>query len=528
MSDREELAALRRMAELEAKVGASTPTSAAPTPAPAPEPSPLTGRRTASVAVNAGNEAVAGIPDMVMNAPTNIWNLGKAAFGTAAGFAGRPDLMPELTPTPDLARRGLKATGFINDQNAPQTPAERRVAAISGGAVGAAVAPARSIPQMLGATLVGGIGGEAANETKEATGNDALAISAGLLTPSAVQRVGDYGRNAVAAAPAARARNAVEDATLAAGRQAGYVTPPTAVVNTGVRGFINRRLESIGGKAAVKQEAGNRNQDVTNELAVQDLGLPRGTAINEAVLENYRTHRAAPYREIAAIDPHAAATLQDLRQTRNDAQAQHRFYERSADPAAQTAARQLDARAQVLENALEAIAINSGRAGLVDDMRAARTAIAKSYDVERGLNLGNADVSAPRLAAREARGTPLTGGLQTASRFSAAFPQFTTEGARIPTPGVSKSEALAALLLGGGGGAAFGPLGAAAGALPLLSGPARSVALSRPYQNLMATRNYDPSMVARGAAALPSASQEQNFMRSLLLGNALRAYQPEE
>ncbi|HEY6020109.1 MAG TPA: hypothetical protein VIY48_09465, partial [Candidatus Paceibacterota bacterium] len=97
------------------------------------------------------------------------------------------------------------------------------------------------------------------------------------------------------------------------------------------------------------------------------------------------------------------------------------------------------------------------------------------------------DVSAPVIGALLKKGKPLTNELQTVGKFSQAFPQYVRDGAKIPTPGVSKSEAILGTLLGSGGAIATGnPMGAALGALPLISGPVRSMLLSKPYQSVMA------------------------------------------
>ncbi len=291
-------------------------------------------------------------------------------------------------------------------------------------------------------------------------------------------------------------------------------------MNDGVRGFINRQIESIGGKAAIKQEVAGRNQQATNDAAANDLGLQNGTALTEGVLNNYRNQQSEPYRRVAAIDPHAAQTLEDLQNTRAELSVARSIVNRATNMvdvrAARDEARQLEQRAGVLENAIEAMGQNSGQPELVTDLRQARQQIAKSHQLERALNDGNADVSAPKLGAMRARNEALSGNMRTAAEFSNAFSPFTTEGAKIPTPGVSKSQWLASLLLGGGGAAAVGPAGAAAAAIPLASGPARALALSPAYQRLMATRNYTPSSAERLLSQIPQADDTQLLLRSLL------------
>jgi hypothetical protein len=298
--------------------------------------------------------------------------------------------------------------------------------------------------------------------------------------------------NAVRAPTLARqqAENAVRDKTLADARAEGYVVPPSSAAG----GFVSRRLESIGGKAAVGQEAAARNQKVTNDLVRRELGLPKSAAISEESLNSLRSRLAAPYRDVSMIDPEAASALEKLKQVRFDANAQHKFYNHTPNPEVLAKARALDTEAARLESYIEGIAANAGKPDLVAALRDARRQIAKTYDVERALNIGTGDIAAKSLGRALDKGKPLTGGLATAGRFAEAFPSYARDGATIPTPGVSKSEALASMMLGLGGYAATGnPFGMAAAALPLASGPVRSMVLSAPYQNAMMP-SYGPAM----------------------------------
>jgi len=87
---------------------------------------------------------------------------------------------------------------------------------------------------------------------------------------------------------------------------------------------------------------------------------------------------------------------------------------------------------------------------------------------------------------------PIQNGLLTIGKMAEAFPSVMREGARVPSSGVSGTDAAASALLGTVGyGAAGGPAGMAAAALPLLRSPARSLVLSNPYQNF-ATSGVNP------------------------------------
>lgn len=327
--------------------------------------------------------------------------------------------------------------------------------------------------------------------------NTAVGVGAGVAGQGVANRVGQAIANRTTQGAADRARNTVRDATLREAQAEGYVVPKSAVNP----GFLNNRLESIAGKAALGQEAASRNQGVTNQLARRAIGLPDDAPLSMQTLEAVRHQAAQPYREIAAMSPGAARSLEQLKEARFNATNHFNFFNRSGDPAALQAARGFQHTAEQLESNFERMAQTTNNPNLVQQLREARTLIARTYDVERALNLGSGDVSARSLGRSLDRGRPLTGELATAARFAEGFPAYAREGASIPTPGVSKSEALTSTLLGVGGYGMGGPAGAALAALPLASVPVRSGLLSPAYQRGVIPE-YGPGAAMRGLGIL--------------------------
>lgn len=291
---------------------------------------------------------------------------------------------------------------------------------------------------------------------------------------------------------ATASQQSVRDATIKEAQSAGYVLPPTVTGG----GTTSKALESLGGKAAIGQEASVRNQQITNKIARAEAGLSENEPISESTLKAARERLAQPYRDIADLSEKAAADLEKLKSTRADAKAQWQFYNRSADPKALKAAEKLDAKAEALEKSIEGEAVKAtmGQSalakGLLDRLKESRKALAKNYDVEKALNVGSGDVDAAAIGRMlDKRGEQgVTGGLGTIGRFAEAFPKFARERPSGDSgPGVSKLTPYAAAALGlGGYGASehygMGPWGMSAAALPLLSGPARSIALSKMMQ----------------------------------------------
>ncbi|ABR91677.1 Hypothetical protein mma_2193 [Janthinobacterium sp. Marseille] len=398
----------------------------------------------------------------------------------------------------DLGRGAGQLVGAVSRKDVEESrkldaPLMATTAGKVGNVVGnvAALAPSAFIPganSVAGAGTIGALTGllqpsVSTGETLTNVGAGGVAGAGGQVIANKVaslltNRLGSSNK----AADLANALSKTKKDTLAAGQKAGYVVPPSSVNPS----FINRRLESIAGKAAVGQEASVRNQAVTNALANKAVGLADDVPMSEGALAGIRKQAGVPYKEVSALSKIAEQDLEALKNARFDAKTYFNFYNRSGDPAALNTAKEATKLAEMLEQSLQNEASTAGRADLLPALQEARKTIAKTYDVGRAVNVGDGGVSAPVIGRLLDKGRPLTSELETIGRMQQAFPAYMREGASIPTPGVSKSEALSAALLATAGGAAGGPLGMAAGALPLLSGPARSMILSKPYQAMMA------------------------------------------
>ena len=273
--------------------------------------------------------------------------------------------------------------------------------------------------------------------------------------------------------------NSIKDGVLADGRAAGYIVPPSEINPT----FWGNRLESLGGKAAIKQEAALRNQTTTNELARKAMGIADDQPLSIGALEGIRKTSGKAYEDVANLSGIAKQDLEALKISRNEAQGWFNAYNRSASPLDLAKAKAAREMSDQLEGSLRNEATAAGRNDLLPSLVDARKQIAKSYTVQRALNPATGDISAPVLGRMFEKNKPLSDGLETIGAFNKAFPKFTGVGTTTPAAGVSKAEMLSGGLLGLAGSAATGsPLGLLAAGLPLLSHPARSMALSGALQ----------------------------------------------
>ncbi len=420
------------------------------------------------------------------------------------------------------------------------------------GAVGFGL-PAMLIPGANGVAGAAAVGaGMGALQPSTSTAETAENIGLGGALGGVGGAVGNKVANWAAARDAARkatadteaSLNAERDAVLSKAKDAGYVVPPTAANANAV----NTALESVSGKAATRQTATAKNQQVTNDLIRQDLNLPTNAPINQSTLENVRAQAGKVYDAVKKVgnvqsDPQYIQDLQSalvgspqlnaaygpgiggqadqklkdlvnavmvadhnssdmvdaVKLIRSQAKGNYKsaFSNPNGAPDTLALARGQQDVADAMENLLKRHLQQTGQAGLADAWDSARTTIAKTHSVEAALNGNN--VNAANLAAQARKGKPMSDGMDLAAQFGTHFP----EVAAIPKSGagVSKLAAVGALMEGGAGAYLHSPrLMAAAAATTAAPYAVRGAILSRPGQALLASPNYAPGSM--GTAGL--------------------------
>lgn len=362
-----------------------------------------------------------------------------------------------------------------------------------------------------------------------------------------------------AQATAAAEQGAVRDSTLKAAQSAGYVVPPST---TNPSGF-NRALESVGGKIATQQEASLRNQQVTNKLAREALGLPKDAPLTKAALESLRKKAGTVYGEIEKtgrivadkqygldllklsetadrinIDfpdlpvagkeaiaklttslskpefdaSSAIAVIKSLRKSGNDNMSK---LVAAANPDAAALGKAQLAAAEAVEDQMIRHLESIGRKDLADAFDKARTLIAKTYTVEKALNPDTGNVAARELSKQIKKGKYMTDGLAAAAKFARAFPKAADE--------VTHSSTVSALdaVTGAGAGLATGNPLAVLGPTVARAG-ARQTMLSPVYQQLMARPRYAPGMLGSGGLEALQLGGQFGLPLGLLGANAIQ------
>jgi hypothetical protein len=388
----------------------------------------------------------------------------------------------------------------------------------------AIMAPAAAIPganTVAGAGVVGaGMGLLAPSEsTKETLTNIALGGAGGAAGQAIANKVPNLLQSRVDKAAAGQAANAQKFSAAKAGAKEGYVVPPADLEP----GTLSEAVSGLSGKIKTAQVASQRNQQVTNKLARESIGLKAGDELSDNVLQTIRNQAAtqgyAPIRGAGAVqaDKQFFDALDNIVATRKgatrsfpglgktnmhgqpvdeigdlvnsvklgqfdagDAIDATKVLRETADKAYRQGDREMgkaakgtaDAIEGMLERHLQAV----GNPDALKAFRDARTLIAKTYSVQKGLNAQTGDVAANKLAEQLAKRKPLSGELLQIAQMGQAFPKAMQSLKEAP-------KAVSPLDMAFAGGTAMGtgnPLAVAAlGARPL----ARNILLSRLVQS---------------------------------------------
>lgn len=496
----------------------------------------LVGRALAPYAAAAGAGAAAGAPFGGVGAIP-----GAAAGVTAYGLSELADAILMGGRGRQAVERGLTAIGLPE----PQTAAERVGYEATRAMTGASGIPrtAQTIATNLASRVGPTLGQRTAALMAQNPSGQVLGAGTGAATAQTATEMGAPVPVAMAAGilggalPYGRVagpRPTVAEKEFAAARPEGYVVPPASVRQT----IGNIALESVSGKAALQQIASGKNQEVTNRLAAEAVGLPVGEQITKSALERVRDESGKVYERLKSFGAFSAdndfysdisrinAESQELLRAFPDlplagaekinslvnAINQPTFDSKTAVTLIKTLRQQatkhfsgaptaeeqaLGAAKRRAADAMEALIgrslAQSGDTQLMNDFNAARTRIAKTYSIENALELSG-NVNARKLAAQLRADKPLTGGLRTAAQFAGNFPKATVTPETYGSPGVSALDAAMAA-----GGTAVLPIvgapGILAAGLPVVRPVTRSVALSRMLQNRL---ERPPSIRRRG------------------------------
>lgn len=167
-----------------------------------------------------------------------------------------------------------------------------------------------------GAALLGGAMGALQPTSGDESRLQNIGTSAALAwgLQGAAGKLSSMIKAKAAAGPLEATQNATRDAAIAAGREAGYVAPPS-ISGAGV---VPRLLEGLSGKYKTNQAASIKNQTVSDRLAKRAVGLTDDAQLSPDVLQGIRNKAFAEgYEPVAAAgvvktDEHYKAALDKI------------------------------------------------------------------------------------------------------------------------------------------------------------------------------------------------------------------------
>ncbi len=470
----------------------------------------------------------------------------KPGFSLKESMLMAPDALATLgagavmTPLAGLA--GLASMPFVGGERASEITKSVQGAAYqprteaAKGALGLIAKPFEALAE--GGDYLGQKAADATGSPAIGAGVNTAVQAAPMAVLGTVAPAIRGGLQASRATGAARAgANVGVDAARANVRDAGYIVTPTEASNTPIRGMT----ETVIGRGQLKHSAIVRNQETTNRLAREDLGLQPDAPLTDGTLAQVRQQAGQAYDAVSqvrqpfltnpryrgavanlgnhlsaatrrfpaltnnpqiaelrtALDGTPGATFMPdelvgvVRQLRRDSTANLR---RADNPESSALGRaQRDAADAVDDLIQDNLQQRFGAGQLYDNYVNARRTIAKAHDYEAALNEPTGNINAGHFATQMRRGRPLSGPSQTIAEFGNSFPRLSGLPERTAPPPVSIGDAIT----GGVAGAFTG----GKGLLAMAARPAaRALTRTDMVQNRLMQPNYAPTLENTRAA----------------------------
>lgn len=466
MNNKEELMALRRLAELEDKAAAT---------------------HTIEDLSNPPQESI--VARSLKNLPADIKNIGA---GTIQAVSHPIDTARALG---DIARGGMQTA--LPD-SITELAIKHGISPESRPAFQAFVAP---LKQDFGS--IEGFGEAIATHPATTLLNvqGGLSVLRNLAKAGAGSAVKTALENSVTKADIINANNELRKAAQNAGMAKGFVNSPSEANPT----VLNGLLESIGGKFATKQDIQLRNAAATTGATREGLGLTPTTKLTPETFKTVIQSNYQPYRDVAALPnppslangyrisqhfPPAAKDLEDLKSAQATARELWQANQRNPHPDTLAAFRDEQNKVNEIQSRFEKRALEANNPELLDKLQQARVNIAKAYTAKKATNKVTGMVDARDLGKLVEGEKPLTGPMRIAAEFEQAFPNAIRDPEHVPPPGVNQLVHAVLPAITGTAGLTLGGIpGMIAGATLGEIGPrmARNIILSPGYQRRFAT-----------------------------------------
>lgn len=428
--------------------------------APAPKAAPASatpaakapGSETAGFVGGNLAKGVANIAGLPVDAARNLANLGIAGYGTAAGAMGGtpPDLLPPGPGGSDWIQTMMRKAGVLGRDAEPESGLGRYAASalqmLPGAAIGRPVNPGQAV-RAGSAAASSGVGAEAAADIGGEEWRGVGAMAPGAMRLMKPPTTGE------------RATEQRQGEKFAKAKEAGISVPPREMKadrpQQSIQDMVNKELGQPAGaeispktlkaynklhwddyEAVIKSPALAKGvkptaafqkeiQGIGNEIQEARGTLPQTFQSMQPVLKllGEYGYGALPPGTKGTIPPRAQpippnVAMRAIKKLRSDATTNLT----SDKPESKELGLVQRRIAGSLENLIEEN-LGTSAPDLMGRFRDARTAIAKSHDVEAALDPVTRKVSAARLSQLMTEGRPLSGGLKDIAEMGGEFPR---------------------------------------------------------------------------------------------------------
>lgn len=452
-----------------------------------------TGRGLKQFGAEVGQKMGLVSPETVANINQEVnryAELDKPLMGTAGGIVGdvAGQALQFAAPAAAFSKAPIAA-------NLARSTIAKYLAAGAGGAAFGATQPVAEESTRAGQAAMGAAGGVIGQGVSDVVPKVASAYGAKAATKAAESNLAK-----------AQIMGAAKEA-----KNLGYVIPP-ADLNPGM---VSELASGVSGKIKTAQVASARNQAVTDALAKKALGVADDVPLNLDTLNAIRARAGSDYAAVSgvgkistnatyekalnnAIKPFlsqsksfpdravpavvkdieslktgtfdAGDAIETIKILRNDADKAYRAGDNLVGKAYKQAAEALE---DSIENHLVA---SKAPKQLIDNYKASRKTIAKTYTIQNALNTETGNVDAAKLARLIDKGKPIESEILQIAKTAKAFPK-ATQALKEAPKAISPLDYGTAVLAAAGTGNVM-PL-ALVGARPAL----RNVLLSKTVQN---------------------------------------------
>lgn len=394
------------------------------------------------------------------------------------------------------------------------------------GAPGAAAAAGSSMARRASAEAIRqGLAGLAAGNVRKYTDTGELQTAKENLLSAGIPAItGGASQYLLASQPMATTVPSVRGKTFIKGREMGLKAMPSEIMDDPTV----RQLEAVAVPSSLQQKIKLENVDKIKQGMSKFLGLPEDVEVTQDLLRRIRTDEGQSFataqkiadtakneeavikaRLNAISDPHArglaeaaeapaladiakrkAADMTELNKLKSARDMAWAEANSSRDFELKLRARELSEQYEKAEIDFEKGLAAAGMPDLAQQIENSRTRIAKTYNAEEALNLGDAGYDPKVLLGLLNSGVPLKGEARDIAKFTAAFGRDVAEQGAVPSSGGGWFSKVVAPLASGSAvlshtGKPLLAAGAAAG-LPSAKEAVTKYLLSEGFQNKMA------------------------------------------